>query len=214
MKSAANVVRKTWDTAEYAKKAAERKIREEQNEKSKKTEKKKMNFPALKPDTGSGAPRREYLSARDTDLEIDENIGKKTLQQGEGEAASAQGGFYCDTCDMNFKDSLSFVSHKNGKKHQKMLGVSMVVAKSSLTDVKSKFALLKAQKDLDDAGRTRAIEDRMRKRQLEWEQDEEKKKLARRNAKKQKKERERNENTEEIPEDDEMMRVMGFSSFK
>eukprot|EP01059_Diplonema_ambulator_P010962 TRINITY_DN20966_c0_g1_i1.p1 TRINITY_DN20966_c0_g1~~TRINITY_DN20966_c0_g1_i1.p1 ORF type:complete len:217 (+),score=86.10 TRINITY_DN20966_c0_g1_i1:825-1475(+) len=212
MKAASNVVRKTWDVNEYAKKAEERKSKEEEEKAGGKKAKKKLNYPELKPKDGSGGPQRDYLKAREEDLDLEGQVGQRTLQQGDGKTVSLEAGFYCDVCDMNFKDSLSYVSHVNGKRHQKMKGVSMVVERSTLTDVKSKFAQLKAQKDLDDAGKTRAIEERMKKRQLEWEKAEEEKKAARRNAKKQKKNNQ-TEDAEDLAEDEMLMKVMGFAGF-
>ncbi len=43
-------------------------------------------------------------------------------------------------CDCVVKDSINFLDHINGKKHQRNLGMSMKVERSSLDQVKARFA--------------------------------------------------------------------------
>lgn len=42
-------------------------------------------------------------------------------------------------CDCVVKDSINFLDHINGKKHQRNLGMSMKVERSSLDQVKERF---------------------------------------------------------------------------
>lgn len=49
------------------------------------------------------------------------------------------GAYECKLCDCVLKDSLSWLDHLNGKKHNQMLGMSMKVEKVGLDVVKNKF---------------------------------------------------------------------------
>lgn len=46
-------------------------------------------------------------------------------------------------CDCVVKDSINFLDHINGKKHQRNLGMSMKVERSSLDQVKERFTVNK-----------------------------------------------------------------------
>ena len=57
-------------------------------------------------------------------------------------AAGATSAFHCETCKCSLKDSQAWFDHINGKKHNQLLGMSMVVEKVSVDRVKAKLALL------------------------------------------------------------------------
>jgi len=50
-------------------------------------------------------------------------------------------------CDCVVKDSINFLDHINGKKHQRNMGMSMKVERSSVEQVKQRFELLKRKKE-------------------------------------------------------------------
>ena len=60
---------------------------------------------------------------------------------------SLQAGYYCNVCDCILRDSQSYLDHINGKYHNRALGMSMVVEKSTADDVRKKFDELKKIKD-------------------------------------------------------------------
>lgn len=58
-----------------------------------------------------------------------------------------QAGYYCNVCDCILRDSQSYLDHINGKYHNRALGMSMTVEKSTADDVRKKFEALKKDKD-------------------------------------------------------------------
>ena len=62
------------------------------------------------------------------------------------EGPGATSAFHCDTCKCSLKDSVAWFDHINGKRHNQLLGMSMVVEKVSIDRVKNKLALLAQKK--------------------------------------------------------------------
>lgn len=58
-----------------------------------------------------------------------------------------QAGYYCNVCECILRDSQSYLDHINGKYHNRALGMSMTVEKSTADDVRKKFEELKKDKD-------------------------------------------------------------------
>ena len=104
---------------------------------------------------------RKNLEPVNRDLRPEDAIGKtftinaesiKSSQLGASmSAAPTQGAamtsaFHCETCKCSLKDSQAWFDHINGKKHNQLLGMSMVVQKVSVDKVKAKLALLAQKK--------------------------------------------------------------------
>eukprot|EP01065_Artemidia_motanka_P007920 TRINITY_DN13967_c0_g5_i1.p1 TRINITY_DN13967_c0_g5~~TRINITY_DN13967_c0_g5_i1.p1 ORF type:complete len:222 (+),score=56.08 TRINITY_DN13967_c0_g5_i1:116-781(+) len=212
--------RREWDVADFQKRAEERSKQEQEQEQaltlahtSGKKKVDKRVYPALKPKTADGAPQREYLQARDFDLGIQETVGRVAFVNAGGKAVSDEPGWYCKVCDCVLKDSISYTNHVNGKKHQKMLGVSMRVQTAELDKVQEKLATLKEKRDIDDETKAITAEAAVQRRLLSWEEGEEQRREKDRARKRRRKEVQRAEGTSEVDEDEAMRRVMGFGSF-
>uniref|UniRef100_A0A0E9RWB7 Zinc finger matrin-type protein 2 n=1 Tax=Anguilla anguilla TaxID=7936 RepID=A0A0E9RWB7_ANGAN len=107
---AKNDFRRKWDKDEYEQLAQKRLTEEREKKDGKPT-------PPVK---------RELLRHRDYKVDLESKLGKtivitKTTPQAE------MGGYYCNVCDCVVKDSINFLDHINGKKHQRNLGMSMRV---------------------------------------------------------------------------------------
>ena len=56
-------------------------------------------------------------------------------------------GFYCEACDLTFKDNLQFVEHENSRQHQVNTGQSGEVRRAGLEEVRERLAWLKKRKE-------------------------------------------------------------------
>lgn len=92
--------------------------------------------------------KRDPLKGRDCDLQIDKQVGK-TMVISSTSHHSQTGGYYCKVCDCTVKDSISWLDHVNGKKHNRALGMSMRCERASLESVQER---LKSHKPSDRKG--------------------------------------------------------------
>jgi U4/U6.U5 tri-snRNP component SNU23 len=59
-------------------------------------------------------------------------------------------GWHCKVCDCFLRDSHTYLDHINGRKHQKNLGFSMRVERSSKDQVSARLAMLAKEKERKD----------------------------------------------------------------
>eukprot|EP01104_Vermistella_antarctica_P012476 TRINITY_DN3623_c0_g1_i1.p1 TRINITY_DN3623_c0_g1~~TRINITY_DN3623_c0_g1_i1.p1 ORF type:complete len:147 (+),score=28.17 TRINITY_DN3623_c0_g1_i1:198-638(+) len=129
-KGVVQVKRREWDTEEFRQKADERRRQTEIDEFNK--------------NRAAEPVQRDNLQRRTFEYDLEKSLGKKQII-GKATSLSKQG-FYCETCDCVIKDSLNFLDHVNGKKHQRALGMSMKVERKTADDVRNKFSALKRKK--------------------------------------------------------------------
>ncbi|KAL7671679.1 hypothetical protein ACOME3_006577 [Neoechinorhynchus agilis] len=90
---------------------------------------------------------RELLRAREYKVDLESQVGKSILINKSSPMTCETGGFYCNVCDCVVKDSINFLDHINGRKHQRNMGMSMKVQRSTVEDVKKRFELHKRKSE-------------------------------------------------------------------
>jgi len=183
--------RRKWDLDEFEKIAAKRLADED-----------------VEGEDGKPSKRRELLKQRDYRVDLDSRLGKSTVIT-KNTPASQAGGYYCNVCDCVVKDSINFLDHINGKKHQRNLGMSMRIERSTLDQVKQRFEANKQK--LSEQKKKYDLDKRIQELQEEEERAKEYRKDRR--AQRKRKAAESCASSEMSEMDPEMAAVMGFSGF-
>lgn len=55
------------------------------------------------------------MKAREGPLELDKNLGKTMVVQNPGGRGPGQPGFYCETCNRTYKDTIGYLDHLNSR---------------------------------------------------------------------------------------------------
>ncbi|GBC05309.1 hypothetical protein RclHR1_06170013 [Rhizophagus clarus] len=200
--------RRTWDKEEYERRARER-VRLEREKEEDEDRKRKGLKPKHIDDEEDSA--REFLKARTEKIVLDANLNKVQVVQSTS-IASKQPGFYCKLCDCVVKDSVNYLDHINGKKHQRNLGVSMKVERSTLEQVKNKLTSLKKKEETSQEYNLDAQVELLQKQ----EEEEKKRRKERKKAKKKGESSKNAVKEEDNPEgevDPEMAAMMGITGF-
>ncbi|KAH7666637.1 U4/U6.U5 tri-snRNP component SNU23 protein [Dioscorea alata] len=188
-----NTFRRKWNKEEFLEKAREREQQEDEEGRLK--------------NKGKAPPvQRKPLKHRDFEVDLSSRLGKTQVVTPIA-PLSQQAGFYCDVCECVVKDSANYLDHINGKKHQRVLGMSMRVERASLQQVQERFESLKKRKTPGSF-----TEQDLDERILKQQQEEEERKRLRRERKKEKKREKAAEDAEDI--DPEVAAMMGFGGFR
>ncbi|GAB5036296.1 c2h2 and c2hc zinc fingers superfamily protein [Nannochloropsis oceanica] len=215
---ALNVERRTWDIEHFQEVAKERLEKEASGE----SEKKKPGFVRKREEfqsaeQGAAGPegsKRAYLKHREADLGLEDKVGKIQVVTGSS-APHQQGGYWCDICQCLLKDSMAYLDHINGKKHQKALGFSMRVERVGVDRVKERLGALKRREEERRNAGPRESAIKIYERKLEEEGAvKEQWKEARKEARRKITQRAAEDDGEGgQEEDDEMAAMMGFGGF-
>jgi U4/U6.U5 tri-snRNP component SNU23 len=180
--------RRTWDRDEYAakakKEAEERKV-DAQARHEAKLEGKKWHKHV---DTST----LDETSARTARLDVSSLVGKSTLvPAGAGIGKRGKGaGFYCEACDLTYKDNVQYIEHLNSKQHLINTGQSGEVKRANLEDVRNRIdMLIQRKRDREEEEQKLAETDitaRIKKTEEEDAKDREEKRRKRNEARRKK----------------------------
>ncbi|XP_031625963.1 zinc finger matrin-type protein 2 [Contarinia nasturtii] len=184
--------RRKWDRKEYERKAQDRL-------KAKDDDGKDDEAPVF----------REMLKRRDYKVDLDSKLGKSVVIS-KTTPSSQSGGYYCNVCDCVVKDSINFLDHINGKKHQRNLGMSMKVERSSLDQVKERFQ--RNKKKMEEKQKDYDLDVKVREAKEEEDRYKEYKK-EKRKERKRKADGEPDGDDETAGMSSEMAAIMGFAGF-
>lgn len=213
--------RRKRDVDEYAAKARAR-------EESEREEKKARHEAFLagkkyhKPLTGN----ESLTEARRQVLDLSSHVGKTQLvAAGAGVGKRGRGaGFYCEACDLTFKDNIQWVEHINSMQHIRAIGQSGEVRAATAEDVRARIDEVWEKKQALEREKVTSLQDRIKiHEEDELKEREEKRKKRKLAEEKRRAEREAVENKkmdygedvriEGEHDEDDMMAAMGFTNF-
>ena len=133
-----NSFRREWDKEAFEKKAKERLEAElalEEDREHAKT--------APQP-----IVQRAPLQRRTEDLQLAKFVGSRQVVTGaQALAGQMAGAYYCNVCECPLRDSANYLLHINGRKHNRMLGMSMRAERSTVAEVRARLEAHKGDKE-------------------------------------------------------------------
>lgn len=213
--------RKTWDLDEYAAKAKEREAKEKEESKAR-YEAKLAGKKYHKPLTGN----ETLTSARRNVLDLSAQVGKTQLVPA-GAGVGKRGrsaGFYCDACDLTFKDNKQYVEHLNTTQHLVNTGQTTQVKRATAEEVHARIEFYIRRKEELEKEKATSLQERLQLREEEHAKEVEEKRKKRKEAAEKKREARENEAKVKLEygedvriegehDEDDMMAMMGFTAF-
>ncbi|PHH71689.1 hypothetical protein CDD80_5065 [Ophiocordyceps camponoti-rufipedis] len=214
--------RKTYDLDEYAAKAREREAREKVEARARY----EARLAGKKHPTMTPTGNETFATARRTTLDVASQVGKKQLVPA-GAGVGRRGrsaGFYCEACDLTFKDNKQLVEHHNSTQHLLRTGQKPHVQRATAAEVRARIDMLVARQEelrRDDATN---LTERLRLRGEEQRRaDEEKRRKRREEVEARRKQREEEKRAkadygddvriEGEHDEDDMMAQLGIVGF-
>ncbi|KAI7845920.1 hypothetical protein COHA_000466 [Chlorella ohadii] len=206
-KGVVNTFRRTWDKEEYREKAEEREKEEAKVDDEALALKKRKRLERDPLHQGLIVARAN-LKARDYQIDLAAKLNK-TQMVSVAMPLSQQAGYYCNVCDCVLRDSQSYLDHINGKWHNRALGMSMRVEKSTAEQVRQRLEEAKKRKEGGSSSAADFAPDGFE----QLAQKEAAKEEERRSGKRRRGGSEEEEEEEEEDVDPEMAALMGFGGF-
>ncbi|KAA6397657.1 MAG: putative Zinc finger matrin-type protein [Streblomastix strix] len=85
-----------------------------------------------------------FLRLREEKVDLTSGLGRTIMVTTSTDKRNS-GGYFCEVCQCTLKDSVAWLDHINGERHQAKQGMSMKVEAASLDSVKAKLAKLSQQ---------------------------------------------------------------------
>jgi U4/U6.U5 tri-snRNP component SNU23 len=168
--------RKKYDRAEYAQKAKDREAKEKEEGRLR-YEAKLAGKKYYAPLTGD----ETHTQARASRLDVASNVGKMVLMPA-GAATGKRGrgaGFYCEACDLTFKDNLQWVEHENSMQHLRAIGQTGEVKKASAEEVHARIEMIWERLEEERRGDVKTLGQRLELRKEEEKKAREERRLKR-----------------------------------
>ncbi|TLS29174.1 hypothetical protein PpBr36_00108 [Pyricularia pennisetigena] len=213
--------RKTRNPEEYAARAKER-DESEAAERKARYEAKLAGKKYHKPMTGD----EEFTSARSEMMDFSAQVGKTMLvPAGAGQGKRGRGaGFYCEACDLTFKDNIQMLEHINTPQHQIATGRNMNVQAATAEEVHERIEKLWRRQENRKKQTVFKLDERLelRKEEEEKEREEKRKKrhelAERKRAEKEAASQVKTEYGDDVRiegehEEDDMLTMMGIAGF-
>ena len=207
--------RQTWDREAYAAQGAARELKEKAESRAR-WEAKQSGQRYIREPT---PPDASLTTSRNARLDVAQRVGTTTLVPA-GNATGKRGrgaGFYCEDCDLTFKDNLQWVDHLNSRQHLVNTGQTGFVKKASLEEVRERLAWLKRRREERRTGEEVDLQLRLRNQREGEERVREERREKRKEARKAKAglkaEKMEGENGNADGMDEEMAMMMGFGGF-
>ncbi|ODQ64579.1 hypothetical protein NADFUDRAFT_42889 [Nadsonia fulvescens var. elongata DSM 6958] len=169
------------------------------------------------PDAFSNAKK---VTARTSRQNFEEGLNKVMLvAQGTSIGKRGRGiGFYCEVCDLTFKDNLQLIDHYNSKQHIYTSGKTLERRKKvTIEDVRRRIEYLHKKSQIEEGNKQQQFD--IKKRIEEFKKEEEKRNLIKKQNKQKMDEKRRRKKMEEpktttdSSQDDPMRVMMGFAGF-
>ncbi|KAF3766989.1 hypothetical protein M406DRAFT_233589, partial [Cryphonectria parasitica EP155] len=213
--------RKTRNADEYAQKAKERTAAEREEAKAR-YEAKLAGKRYYKPRDGT----ETMTEARRQVLDLSSRVGKTQLvAAGAGVGRRGRGaGFYCEACDLTFKDNVQWVEHINSGQHLASMGQTLEVRAAGAEEVHRRIEEVWERLQALQREKETGLQERIKIHEEDMEREREEKRRRRKEAEDKRRAEREKETTAKMDygedvriegehDEDDMMAAMGISGF-